>query len=348
MNILYSFNKVGWEAEQWAAAISGASDEEFTFIPFNHGSHAAPQLYLDAWQLDRLYQGRHSGLMGMYAALEAAIADRDVRAMIVTHCPPYHPDFLRRLSIYKALYSGDDPDSTYKRNIPYLHGYDHVFFCDPVYSPDMDMAEKMRYAGMANADWLPLGVLDSEYDPGMTEEALFAGQRDIDIVYVGSFFRQKLDILARVKKAFGGRFRMHGRFRAKHNLYYNVTHRWPGWVREVSFQDRTRLYQRARIGFNLHWNDYGLGNQRLYLLPANGVMQICDCPAHVGRIYEPETEVVSFKDADDLIDRLRYYLDHDDERLRIARAGYRRVVRDYRFAHVTRRAGALIREGMAR
>ena len=223
-----------------------------------------------------------------------------------------------------------------------------MFYCDPVYSPDMDMTEKMHYAGMANADWLPLGVFDFEYDPAQTEQTLFAADRDVDIVYVGSFFRQKLDVLARVKKAFGKRFRMHGRFRPKHNLYYNVAHHWPGWVREVSFQDRTRLYQRARIGFNLHWNDFGLGNQRLYHLAACGVMQICDCPAHVGRIYELDSEIVSFDNTDDLIDRLRYYLDHDDQRQGIAQAGYRRAMRDYRFGHVTRRAGALIQEGMAR
>ena len=51
----------------------------------------------------------------------------------------------------------------------------------------------------------------------------------------------------------------------------------PGLGLAGDVRERVELYQRSRIGFNVHWNEYGLGNQRLYHLPANGVMQICDC-----------------------------------------------------------------------
>jgi spore maturation protein CgeB len=212
----------------------------------------------------------------------------------------------------------------------------------------MDLEEKMRYCGMVNADWVPLAVFDFEYDPSQTDQTILSHNRDLDVVYVGGFFRQKLDLLAKVKRALGRKVRMHGFFNLKHNVYFCLKHRYPGWMRPIGFKERVRLYQSAKIGFNIHWNDYGLGNQRLYHLPANGVMQICDCPSLLDRVFRSGREVVGYHDFDDLIEKLRFYLDHDEERKAIAFEGYRRTMREYRFAAVTRRVGKLIREGMAR
>jgi len=46
-------------------------------------------------------------------------------------------------------------------------------------------------------------------------------------------------------------------------------------------------------------------------------------------LFEPGKEIVTFGSSLDLIDKVRYYLAHDEERENIARAGYDRVVRDY-------------------
>ncbi len=348
MKIIYSYNKIGYEGDCWAREILAASDSEFFFIPFNHGQYLDPLLYSDAVKLDRLYQGRHPGLLRMYAAFENLIRENGADAVIVSNCPPYHPDYLKKLPIYKVLFSADDPGSTYSINIPYLHAFEHVFFVDPAYSADMDMPEKMRYCGMVNADWVPIAVFDFECDPVRSEEEIFTNSRDIDIVYVGKFWRQKLDVLCAVRRAFGQSFRMYGLMKLKHNIYLNVRHGYAGWVRPVSFEERVALYQRAKIGINLHWNDYGLGNQRLYHLPANGVMQISDCASHLNHVFEIGKEVVAYRGADELIDRIRYYLGHEDDREEIARRGYQRTMDCYRFATVTRRAGRLIAEGMIR
>lgn len=346
MRILYSFNKRGYEAECWKREIRAASDTRFDFLPFNHDPYLDPHLYSDAVKLDRLYQARDPRLMRMYSDLELLVRDSGADAIIVTNSPPYHPDYLRRLPVYRVLYSGDDPGATYMRNIPYLHAYHHVLFMSPSYSPDMDLEEKMRYCGMVNADWLPIAVFDFEFDATKNENTILSHERDIDVIYVGSFFRQKLDLLAQVKRAFGRRVRIHGFFKLKHNLYFMVRHGHPGWVRPISIPERVRLYQRAKIGFNIHWSEYGLGNQRLFHLPANGVMQICDCPAYLGRVFEVGREVVVYNTPDELIDKLRYYLEHDAERIAFAKRSFARTMAEYRFASITRRAGELIEKGM--
>jgi spore maturation protein CgeB len=348
MNIVFSFNKKGDEAAFWESEIAAASNRDFRFVPFNHGARLDPSFYPTAVELDRLYQAGDQRLFSLYVEFERCIQRAGADAVIVANCPPYHPDYLRRVPVYKALHSADDPGATYLINIPYLHAYEHVFFVSPTYSRDMEMKEKMRYAGKVNADWLPISVFDFECAPERSEDELFTQHRDIDIIYVGGFWRQKLPLLTKVRRAFGRRFRMYGFFGLKHNLYMKARYGYTGWVAPVGIQERVALYQRARVGINIHWNEYGLGNQRLYHLPANGVMQLSDCADSLHRIFEPDREIVGYRNADDLIDKLKYFLLNESEREAVARRAYRRTMRDYRFAGVARQAGVLIRKGMER
>jgi spore maturation protein CgeB len=349
VNILYSFNKKGYEARYWEREIASASDSEFRFLPFNHDPYLGTHLYLRAQQLDNLYYERHPGLLRMYADVEAALKERRADAMIVDNCFPYHPDFLRTLPVYKVLRTTDGPMTAYDRDFAYLHAYDHVLYHSPAYSRDMGMAEKLRYCGARRADFLPLGLFDAAFDPGTSEETILSGKRDIDVIFIGALHVGKMPFLAKIGKSLGRRCRIHGLSTFGKNAYYNLKYGFPGWIGPVRFEEYVPLYRRARIGFNLHnRGEYTVGNFRLFELPGNGVMQISDGGTHLGEYFDVGEEIVGYRDVDDLIDKVRYFLDHDAERERIARAGYRRVMRDHRFRDRMRQAGILIGQGMAR
>ena len=49
-------------------------------------------------------------------------------------------------------------------------------------------------------------------------------------------------------------------------------------------------------------------------------------------IFEPDREIVVFRDADEMIDKMRHYLAHDGQRAAIAAAGQRRVLDQYTYA----------------
>ena len=49
--------------------------------------------------------------------------------------------------------------------------------------------------------------------------------------------------------------------------------------------------------------------------------------------YDIGKEVACFDDVDDLIDKIRYYLKHEDERVTIARAGYERTLQEHTYVH---------------
>ena len=347
LTILYSFNKEGFEAEYWTREIAAASSDWYRFVPFNHGPYLTPALYSRAQLLDNQYYAQHPGLRRLYAEFESRLKATGADAVLVDNYPPYHPDYLRRHSIYKALRIADGPLSAYDRDIAYAHAYDHVLYHGPAYSRDMGMAEKLAYCRVTRADLWPLALFDAAHDPTQSEEALFSRPRDIDVVFIGALHVNKMPLLAAVKKAFGRRCVFRGLTSLKKNVYFNLKYGFPGWVRPIPAEAYVPIYQRAKIGFNAHnRGKYTFGNYRLFELPANGVMQISDGGEFLGSFFEVGSEIVGYEKADDLIDLIRYYLQHDDERIRIARNAYRRVVSEHRISRRLDEAARLIADGM--
>jgi spore maturation protein CgeB len=133
----------------------------------------------------------------------------------------------------------------------------------------------------------------------------------------------------------------------KKNVFIIVRYGFPGWVKPLPFAQYVPLYQRAKIGINVHnRGDYTVGSYRLYDLPANGVMQISDGGQYLEKFFSVGEEVVSYRNLNELIDRVKHYIDNDEEREKIAINGFRRVRKDYRIADLLMKAGDLIKKGM--
>jgi len=347
MKIIYSFNKKGFEAEYWTREIAAASIPACEFIPFNHDPYLDPNLYIRAQLLDNLYYQEHPGLKQMYKDIVQKIHETGADALLVDTCPPYHPDFLRSLNIYKTLRIADGPISAYDRDFAYLHAYDHVLYHSPAYSRDMGMEEKLRYCGAQQLDFWPLGSFDALCNPSKTEATILSAERDIDVMFIGAMHVNKMPLIAAVKKALGKRLLLHGLTSLKKNVYFNLKYGFPAWVTPLPFNQYVPLYQRAKIGINIHnRGDFTVGSYRLFDLPANGVMQISDGGKFLQQFYSVGEEIVSYRNTDDLIDKIRYFLEHNDERKRIALNGFRRVRKDYRIADLLIYAGNLISMGI--
>lgn len=347
MKVIYSFNKKGFEADYWTREIAAASTSECQFIPFNHDPYLDPSLYVRAQLLDNLYYKEHPELKRMYAEIERKIQEVDADALLVDNCPPYHPDYLRKLNIYKVLRIADGPMSAYDRDFSYLHAYDHILYHSPTYSRDLGMEEKLLYCGAKRVDFWPLGSFDALCNPSKTDMNILSAKRDIDVIFIGALHLNKMPLLAAVKKALGRRLRLHGLTSLKKNVYFNLKYGFPGWVTPIPFTHYVSLYQRAKIGINVHnRGDYTVGSYRMFDLPANGVMQISDGGHYLEEFFSVGEEIVCYREANELIDKVKYYLDHDDERKRIALNGFRRVRKDYKIADLLLKAGDLIKKGM--
>jgi spore maturation protein CgeB len=80
---------------------------------------------------------------------------------------------------------------------------------------------------------------------------------------------------------------------------------------------------------DLHYSDQIKG--RNFEVPGCGGFMLTGMAENLGQYYEIGKEVACFDDRHDLIDKVRYYLKHEDEREAIAQAGYERTMRDHTY-----------------
>jgi glycosyltransferase involved in cell wall biosynthesis len=303
----------------------------------------------DAASVDQMYRDKNPAYIRFLRDFVEKFRDADL--LICAHYNPIHPQVLQNelQKPIKVLGFVDDPPSTYVRGLPYLWAFDGAFYVSPSYNEQLLFKDALPRWGAQPNYWWPLiwpvhATSEGDMWPMIKPHAkaleqgdAFFRNRDIDLIYVGRPYTAKLDRLIQLKKRFGSRFHIYGRWPLGG---YTGFVRWlkgrpPLWSRVKAISDRERagLYYRARIGLNMHFSASPMetGNMRMYEVPAHGVMLLCDkagLDAH-SQIFEPDKEAVFYDSMEDAIQKIEYYLSHDAERERIARAGFARVHRDY-------------------
>ena len=263
-------------------------------------------------ELDARWKRGDRELLQMYERLANECQNHDV--FINWNGINVHPEFVSQLPTFNIYGCYDDPEATEDLSKPVAAAFDLSMI------GNIAEVETYKSWGVRHAEFWPYGFRVNDYDPTLTTEKILTGERDVEISLLCEretpWRRERLD---RIAAAFPqGHF--HGR----------------GWPRGILPEEaRVPLYQRTKVGINFH-HTTGPINLRCYALPANGVMQICDNKSHLGKIYELGREVAGFDKIDEAIDLARYYLAHNDERRRIAAAGFERVIRDYNEVSVFR------------
>ncbi|PWT93232.1 MAG: hypothetical protein C5B55_04945 [Blastocatellia bacterium] len=97
--------------------------------------------------------------------------------------------------------------------------------------------------------------------------------------------------------------------------------------------DMYRQLQRSKIALNIHIDmaEKFAANMRLYEATGVGTMLVTDWKQNLGDLFEDRKEVVAYRSIDECADLITYYLEHDEEREAIARAGQRRTLGDHTY-----------------
>ena len=83
-------------------------------------------------------------------------------------------------------------------------------------------------------------------------------------------------------------------------------------------------------------------NMRLYEATGVGALLLTEAAPNLAGIFEPGVEIVTYTDADELVEKARHYLEHDDERAAIAAAGQARTLREHTYEQRTRELVVLL------
>jgi spore maturation protein CgeB len=99
--------------------------------------------------------------------------------------------------------------------------------------------------------------------------------------------------------------------------------------------DMYRVLAAARISLNRHIDvaDGYANNMRLYESTGVGTLLLTDVKRNLPELFDVGKEVVSYESPDDLVEKIEYYLAHDDERREVAAAGQRRTLAEHTYAH---------------
>lgn len=103
--------------------------------------------------------------------------------------------------------------------------------------------------------------------------------------------------------------------------------------RYLTGKDLARAYRAARIVINsLHPAEIWGLNARAFAVNADGGFQMVDWRPGLDQLFVDGEELIAFHNYEDLRRKIDYYLPREDERRRIARAGFERVRRDHTYS----------------
>lgn len=128
-----------------------------------------------------------------------------------------------------------------------------------------------------------------------------------------------------------------------------LAERFPGKIAARTGENHTEMssfLRSGRIGWNQilgvpHGNAVGI-NYRVWEVLGSGLLLLCNRTSDVEEVLEDGVHCVLWDDDEDLVEKLGYYLEHDEERLAIAAAGYREAVAKHTWSHRAREFRELI------
>jgi spore maturation protein CgeB len=100
---------------------------------------------------------------------------------------------------------------------------------------------------------------------------------------------------------------------------------------------------RAKIVLNRHIDaaEGNANNMRLYEATGVGAMLLTDRGRNLPELFQPGVELVVYEDSDDLVDKLQHYLQHKEERVKVAAAGQRRTLAEHTYERRTAKLVAM-------
>lgn len=192
--------------------------------------------------------------------------------------------------------------------------------------------EELKKKGISNYAYLPLAC-----DP-LVHKKVFLSNDDrkkyeCDISFMGAGYYNRRNSFSRLidfdLKIWGTEWDLHsplGRFIQDEG-------------RRLEPEEYNKIFNASKINLNLHSSTYHKGvnpfgdfvNPRTFEIASAGGFQLVDHRSELSQLFEIGKEVVCYKDIDDLREKVIYYLEHSEERERIAANGQKRVLEKHNY-----------------
>lgn len=163
--------------------------------------------------------------------------------------------------------------------------------------------EEMKRDGVANPIWLPHAVEPQAYPK------FDLLSKKYDVCFVGHVnSKNREDALDRMFSEFP-------------NFYYG----------QQLFEAAARKYAETKVVFNISMADDLI--MRVFEVMATGSFLLTNWVPTIEELFEDGKHLVLYKTLDEAVDKAKYYIAHDEEREKIAQAGYEHVIKNHTIQH---------------
>ncbi len=118
-------------------------------------------------------------------------------------------------------------------------------------------------------------------------------------------------------------------FREFPNFYYGSRH--PGYPEKNLFEDAAKKFSMSKVVFNISIKDDM--NMRCFETLSTSSFLLTNWIPTLGDLFEDGKHLVTYKTLDEMVEKARYYIEHDDEREKIAKAGYDEFISKHTYKH---------------
>jgi len=220
-----------------------------------------------------------------------------------------------------------DPPFNFQPIIDVAPLYDHIF-CQGT-----EAVELLNQSDIMNPHWLPVACDPDLHKPvtlSAEEKKLYGN----DVVFVGSYYPNRIELLERLTD-------------------FDLGIWGPGWEKlhpdsplqrflrggQAGPEVWLKIYSASKIILAPHYQDpekrlpVYQASPRIFEALACGAFVISDNQRDVFSIFREGEHLGRFTDSNDLIEKVRHYLDHSEERKLIAAQGMREVLKNHTYAH---------------
>ena len=197
-------------------------------------------------------------------------------------------------------------------------------YTDKIVVFELQDVEYLKRLNVKNVAYVPVGYSDV-YDVGKNTN------RTIDISFVGSPFKNRLEILEPLAKEAvkkGWNLKICGPFYETKYIWkkYVLRSKYPNVFKFLSNgsllpSDVANIYAKSKIVLNIHDLKHNSPNPRTFDILASGALEIIDISDHFLDNIVHVKSLVEFCNVEDLIHKVNYYLSHTVERESIANYG---------------------------
>jgi len=134
----------------------------------------------------------------------------------------------------------------------------------------------------------------------------------------------------------------------KRNVPVNVF--GSGWGRFLPFEEMIDTFQTSKINLSFAMDRHNKVLQmkgKIFEVCLAGGFLLTEYNPDYESYYEIDKEIVCFHNAEEMIDKITYYLNHDEERRAIAQAGWKRATAGYSSLHMVSKIFSEIEKDIA-